>query len=163
MFFPDLLSQMPRQCLTSAHNCFISQNLQLAIYYRQIWRHCVLPDTDSVIKHTTNKLTDTLWYPQVLSNSYPINPARLRHYSYSPYLLPLPQSHEELQGHFFVVGLKETKGNVHITKSHSQYTGFTSHIDITHTRIAHSYTSFIHSQILALFCKTFRFSTTPPR
>jgi hypothetical protein len=35
-----------------------------------------------------------------------------------------------------------------------QYTDFTSHIDITHTKLAHSYTSFIHSQILALFCKT---------
>ena len=47
-------------------------------------------------------------------------------------VLPLPQTREELQGHFFVAGLKETKGNVHVTKSRSQYTDFTSHINITH-------------------------------
>jgi hypothetical protein len=143
---------MPRQCLTSAHNCFISLNLQLTTYYRQIWRRCVLPDTNSAIKHTTNKLTDTQWHTQRLSNSYPTNSARLRHYSYSLNLLPLPQTHEELQGHFFVVGLKETKGNVQVTKSHSQYTGFTSHINI-----AHRYSTQLH--ILHIFTNIVLFCT----
>jgi hypothetical protein len=94
MFFPDLVSQMQPQCFTSAHDSFLSQNIQLIIYCHHISRRYAVPDTDSVVKHTTNKLIDTQRHPQMAGNSYPTNSARLLLSTFSLNLLPLPQTLE---------------------------------------------------------------------
>ena len=44
---------------------------------------------------------------------------------------------------FSLYGFKETKGNIHVTKSRSQYTRFTSHINKTHTNIMHCHILYI--------------------
>jgi len=45
---------------------------------------------------------------------------------------PYLRHNGELEGHFFVAGLKETKSNMRINRLRSQYTGVTSHINTTH-------------------------------
>ena len=76
----------------------------------------------------------------------------LRHCTVSQ-LSALPQTQEERQGHF-VVGLKKTKGNVHVTISRVQCTAFTSHINITHTNNMQFHILLIYSHIKAQYCKT---------
>lgn len=66
----------------------------------------------------------------MVSNSHPTKFAPVRHCHFISQALP--HTGEELQGHFSVAGLKETKRNIHVNGSRSQYTNFTSHNHITH-------------------------------